>query len=287
MSGLEQLAERFEEHRNRLQAVAYRMLGSLDEAEDAVQETWLRLSRSEAEKIENLGGWLTTVVSRVCLDMLRARKAKQEQSLDALHAETIGDDNDKMDPEKEALLAESVGLALLVVLNRLNPMERIAYVLHDIFELPFTDIASILGKSEAAARQLASRARRRIRGGRQTADADLARQRELVDAFLSAAYAGDFKGLLNVLDPNVVLRDDRATGVPRVARGAKMLARQVSGRARAAQPALVDGSIGLVAAPGGRLLYIIRFTFRHGKIAEVDLISNPERIRRLDLAVLE
>ncbi|WP_276355994.1 sigma-70 family RNA polymerase sigma factor [Cohnella caldifontis] len=287
MSGQKRLAEQFEAHRNHLLAVAYRMLGSLCEAEDAVQETWLRLGRSDAEAIENLGGWLTTVISRICLDMLRSRKSRREESLETRLNDSMESRDDSIDPEKEALLAESVGLALLVVLNRLSPVERVAYVLHDIFDLPFSDIAPIVGKSEAAARQLASRARRRVRGAGTTENADVARQRELVDAFLAAAYAGDFEALLAVLDPDVVLRDDReAVGVPLVTRGAKSLALQVSGRAKAAQPVLVNGSVGVVAAPMGRLLYVLQFTIQHGKIAEVELISDPDRVRKLDLAVL-
>jgi len=279
------LAEQFEAHRNHLQAVAYRMLGSLSEAEDAVQESWLRLSRSDTSSVVNMGGWLTTVVSRVCLDMLRSRKSRREDSMEAHLPETIANHSDKSDPELEALLAESVGLALLVVLDNLNPAERITFVLHEIFALPFTEIAPIVEKSEAAVRQVASRARRKVHGTGMAPEADLARQRELVDAFLAAAYAGDFDALVAALDPNVLLRDDRRTGASSVIRGASALANQVSGRAKAAQSALVNGSVGVIAAPRGKLVYVLSFTIRHGKIAEVDLISDPARIRRLVLAV--
>jgi RNA polymerase sigma-70 factor (ECF subfamily) len=286
MSVHEWLAEQFETHRNHLQAVAYRMLGSLNEAEDAVQESWLRLSRSDTSSVENLGGWLTTVVSRVCLDMLRSRKSRGEESLEAHLPETFASHENRSDPEHQALLADSVGLALLVVLGNLKPAERITFVLHDIFAMPFTEIAPIVGKSETAARQLASRARRRVQGAGTAHGADLTRQRELVDAFLAAAHAGDFYTLVAALDPDVVLRDDRQIGVSRVTRGAQALAEQVSGRAQAAQTALVNGSIGVIVAPYGRLLYVLEFTMRHGKITEIDLISDPKRIRQLDLAVL-
>lgn len=283
----DRLAEQFEAHRDRLQAVAYRMLGSLGEAEDAVQECWMRLSRSDPSGIENMGGWLTTVVSRLCLDMLRSRKSRREESVETHLPETFAAIGDRSDPEQEALLADSVGLALLVVLGRLNPAERVTFVLHDIFDMPFADVAPIVGKSEAAVRQLASRARRRIHGAGKAHGADLARQRELVDAFLAAARAGDFDALVAALDPDVALRDDRQPAGAAVTRGATALAKQVSGRVQAAQPALVNGTVGVIAAPRGRLLYVIRFTIRGGKIAEVDLISDPARIRRLDLYVLD
>lgn len=285
MSKHEWMAEQFEVHRNRLQAVAYRMLGSLSEAQDAVQETWLRLSRSDTSGVDNLGGWLTTVVSRVCLDMLRSRKSRREESIEAHLPETFESHEDRSDPEHEALLADSVGLALLVVLGNLNPAERITFVLHDIFAIPFSEIASIVGKSETATRQLASRARRRVQGEGTAPAPDLAHQRALIDAFLAAAYAGDFDKLIAALDPDVVLRDDRQTGATRVTRGAEALAKQISGRAQAAQSALVNGSVGVIAAPRGRLLYVLQFTMRHGKIAEINLISDPARIRQLDLAV--
>ncbi|TBL81385.1 sigma-70 family RNA polymerase sigma factor [Paenibacillus thalictri] len=286
MSTHEWLAEQFEAQRNHLQAVAYRMLGSYSEAEDAVQESWLRLSRSDTSAIENLGGWLTTVVSRICLDMLRSRKSRREESMEAQLSVMSAYQEDRSNPEQEALLSDSVGLALLVVLGNLKPAERVTFVLHDIFAMPFTEIAPIVGKSEAAVRQLASRARRRVQGTEQSPNGDLARQRELIDAFLAAAYAGDFDTLVAALDPDVVLRDDRRTGAESITRGARALAKQVSGRAQAAQLALVNGEVGVIAAPRGKLLYVLEFTIRDGKIAEVDLISDPARIRKLDLAVL-
>ncbi|WP_248930312.1 sigma-70 family RNA polymerase sigma factor [Paenibacillus hamazuiensis] len=282
----ERLAEQFEANRDHLRAVAYRMLGSLSEAEDAVQEAWLRLSRTDADVIENLGGWLTTVVSRICLDMLRSRTSRREESIETHIPESLASQEDKIDPEQEAVLAESVGIALLVVLGRLNPAERVTFVLHDIFAMPFAEIAPIVGKSESALRQLATRARRRVKGQADAPGDKLVRERELVDAFLAAAYAGDFDRLVEALDPDVVLRDDRRIGTAKVTRGAKALAEQVSGRAQAAQSALVDGSIGVIAAPRGKLLYVLKFTVKEGKIAAVDLISEPSRIHQLDLAVL-
>ena len=252
------LAERFEANRTHLRAVAYRMLGSLSEADDAVQEAWLRLSRSDTSGVENLGGWLTTVVARVCLDMLRSRKSRREEPLDAHVPEPIVSRADGIDPEHEALLADSVGLALLVVLETLAPAERLAFVLHDMFAVPFDEIAPIVGRSPTAARQLASRARRRVQGAATVPDADLTRQREVVDAFLAAARGGDFDALLAVLDPDVVLRADRAAvppGASREVRGAAAVAKQGGhvGGARAAQPALVNGAVGVVVAPRGRL----------------------------------
>lgn len=286
MSEQDWLAEQFEVYRNHLQMVAYRMLGSLSEADDAVQESWLRLSRSDTHGIENLRGWLTTVVSRVCLDMLRSRKARREESLATQLPETLARYEDSIDPEQEALLAESVGLAFLVLLDNLNPSERVAFVLHEAFDIPFTEIAAIVGKSEAATRQIASRARRRVRGARGIPEADLAGHREIVDGFIAAARIGDFDSIVAALDPDVVLRDDRQIGSSSVTRGAIALAKQISGRAKPSQSALVNGSVGAIAAPCGRLLYVLEFTIRHGKITEVDLISNPTRIRQLDLAVL-
>jgi len=290
MSELDWLAERFESQRDRLLAVAYRMLGSLSEAEDAVQECWLRLSRSDTNAIENLSGWLTTVVSRVCLDMLRSRKIRREESLEHHLPETFANRDDRSNPEQETLLADSVGLALLVVLDSLSPAERITLVLHDIFAMPFSEIAAIVDKSEAAVRQLASRARRKVQGARAVPESDIAQQRALVDAFLAAAHAGNFDALVEALAPDVVLRDDRQTdrqtGAASLIRGAKAIAGQVSGRAQAAQSALVNGSVGVIVAPRGKLLYVIKFTMRLGKIAEIDLISTPVRIRQLDLAVL-
>ena len=280
------MAERFEAHRAHLRAVAYRMLGSLSEADDAVQEAWLRLDRSNTGGIENLAGWLTTIVGRVCLDMLRSRKSRREEPLNARPPDQVG-----IDPEQEALLSDSVGLALLVVLETLTPAERLAFVLHDMFALPFEEIAPIVGRSSVASRQLASRARRRVRGADTVPDADLARQREVVDAFLAAARGGDFDALVAVLDPDVALRSDRTAvpaGVPREVRGAPAVAeRAIKGRARAAQPALVDGAVGVIVAPRGRLLMVLGFTVRDGRIVEIDAIADPERLDRLDLAVLD
>jgi RNA polymerase sigma-70 factor (ECF subfamily) len=288
----EWLAERFEENRTHLRAVAYRMLGSLSEAEDAVQEAWLRLRRSETSGIENLGGWLTTVVARVCLDMLRSRKARREEPLGAHLPELIVSREDGIDPEQEALLADSVGLALLVILETLAPAERLAFVLHDMFAVPFDEIAAIVGRSPTAARQLASRARRRVQGAGTVPDADLTRQREVVDAFLAASRAGNFDALLAVLDPDVVLRADRgpvASGGSREVRGASAVAKQAlafSGRARFAQAALVNGAVGVVVAPRGRLFVVLGLTVTRGKIVEIDVVADPARLRQLDLAVL-
>src|SRR3989441_1458610 len=251
MDNAEWLAERFEANRTHLRAVAYRMLGSVSEADDAVQEAWLRLSRSGTSGVANLGGWLTTVVARVCLDMLRSRKSRREEPLGAHEPEPTVSREDGVDPEHEAVLADSVGLALLVVLETLAPAERVAFVLHDMFDLPFDEIAPIVGRSPTAARQLTSRARRRLRGAARVPDADLTRQREVVDAFLAASRGGDFDALLAVLDPDVVLRGDRAavqTGAPEEVRGARAVAGTFSGRARFAQPALVNGAAGLVWA---------------------------------------
>ncbi len=285
----EWLAERFEANRARLRAVAYRMLGSLTEADDAVQESWLRLSRSEMSGVENLGGWLTTVVARVCLDLLRSRKSRREEPLDTRVSDPIARREEGTDPEHEAVLADSVGLALLVVLQTLAPAERVAFVLHDMFDLPFDEIAPIVGRSPAAARQLASRARRRVQGAATVPDADLTRQREVVDAFLAASRGGKFDALLAVLDPDVVLRADRAAvqaGAAREVRGAGAVASTFAGRARAAQRALVNGAAGLVWAPGGRPRVVFGFTIASGKIIDIELIADPKRLRQLDLAVL-
>ena len=296
MDEQEWLAERFEANRAHLRGVAYRMLGSLSEADDAVQESWLRLSRSDTSDVENLAGWLTTVVARVCLDMLRARKSRHEEPLGARVSEPIVSRDSRTDPEQEALMADSVGLALLVVLETLDPAERLAFVLHDTFAVPFDEIAPIVGRSPAAARQLASRARRRVRGvsGRARAStvpgAELARQRDVVDAFLAAVRGGDFDALLTVLDPDVVLRSDRPavpSGARAVIRGAEAVAmRAAKGGARAAQPVLVNGAVGVVVAPRGRLLMVLDFTIRHGKVIEIDVVADPERLRLLDLAIL-
>jgi len=287
MTAQERLAEQFEAHRTHLLHAAYRMLGSLSEAEDAVQEGWLRLCRAEAAAIENLGGWLTRVVSRVCLDMLRSRKSRREEPLETHSPETgahpAADGGGGHDPEREAMLAESVGVALLVVLDRLKPAERVTFVLHDIFGVPFAEIAQVVDKSEAAVRQLASRARRRVAGGAPREPADTAGMRRLVDAFIAAARAGDFDALIAMLDPDVALRDD--TGGARVTRGAEALARRVCGRALAAQTAVVDGGIGAVAAPLGRLAYALKFEIRGGKIAAVERIADPARLAALSLHV--
>jgi len=280
----------FEAHRPHLQAVATRILGSRAEADDALQEAWLRINRADTSDVNNLGGWLTTVVARVCLDMLRSRKSRREEPLDADAPHPIPSREEGNDPEQEALLADSVGLALLVVLETLAPAERVAFVLHDMFDLPFDEIAPIVGRSPAAARQLASRARRRVQVGATDADADLTRRREVVDAFLAASRGGDFDALLAMLDPDVVLRSDRAAvlaGASREVRGALAVAETFSGRARAAQPALVNGAAGLVWAPGGQPRVVFGFTIVHGKIVGIDLIADPDRLGRLDLELLE
>jgi RNA polymerase sigma factor (sigma-70 family) len=287
------LAERFEAHRPHLRAVAYRMLGSLSEADDAVQDVWLRLSRSDPSSVENLGGWLTTVTARVCLTMLRARKARGEEPLDAHVPDPVVSRENGIDPEQEALLADAVGLALLVVLETLAPAERVAFVLHDMFDLPFDQIASVLGRSPAAARQLASRARRRVQATATVPDADLARQREVVDAFFAAARGGDLDALVAVLSVDVVLRGDVGTvpaGASKTVRGAQAVAEQALAFARlapSAQPVLVNGAAGVVVVPQGRPFAVMGFTVRHGKIVEIDILADPARLRRLDLAVLD
>jgi RNA polymerase sigma factor (sigma-70 family) len=289
MDEINLLAERFEENRTHMKAVAYRMLGSASEADDAVQEAWLRLSRTGTSGVENLGGWLTTVVARVCLDMLRSRKSRREEPIEARVPEPIVSREDGTDPEHEALLADSVGLALLVVIETLAPAERLAFVLHDMFDLPFDEIAPIVGRSPAAARQLASRARRRVQGATTNPGADLTRQREVVNAFLSASRGGDFDALLALLDPDVVLRADRSAvraGASKEVRGAAAVAGTFSGRARFAELALVNGAIGAVWAPGGRPRVVFGFTITRGKIVEIDLLADLERLRKLDLTVL-
>jgi RNA polymerase sigma-70 factor (ECF subfamily) len=283
------LAKQFEEHRPHLRAVSYRLLGSLSEAEDAVQDAWLRLSRSDTSSVENLGGWLTTVVARVCLNMLQARKSRREEPLGACGPEPIVSGADVTNPEHEVLLADAVGPALLVVLDTLGPAERVAFVLHDVFAVPFEEIAAIVGRSPAAARQLASRARRRVQGAAAVPDADLSRQRTVVDAFLAAARGGDFHALLALLDPEIVLRADRAAmqaGVPEEVRGAAAVAATFAGRARAAQPALINGAAGAVWAPSGQPRVVFDFTITRGKIVAIDLLADPARLRQLDLAVL-
>jgi len=289
-----ELANLFEANRSHLRAVAYRMLGSATEADDAVQEAWLRLSRSDAEEIRNLEGWLTTVVARVCLDMLRSRKARREETLDAEVVEPNVTGRDRaIDPEEEAVLADSVGLALLVVLDTLAPAERVAFVLHDVFDVSFDEIASIVDRTPAAARQLASRARRRVRGEDAVPTSDLKGQRVVVEAFLKALRARDFEGLMAVLDPNVVVRLDSAAGAPgtpREIRGAENWARgavNFSRLARFVQPALIDGNVGLVFAARGKLSRALICTIVNGKIAAVEIVAEPARLQQLDLAVLD
>ena len=285
------LAERFEEQRPRLRAVAYRMLGSLSEADDAVQDAWLRLSRSDAGQIENLGAWLTTVVARVSLNMLRSRKTRREQPLDVHLPDPVVDRPDGTDPEHEALLADSVGLALLVVLETLAPAERLAFVLHDMFAVPFDDIARIVDRSPDAARQLASRARRRVRGAAAPSEADLAAQWEVVDAFLAAARSGDFDALVAVLDPQVVLRaDGGATGLSREVHGAETVAGQAlmwSQVGLSQRRVLINGAAGIVSLRDGQPFSVGAITVRGGKILEIDILADPERLRALDLSMLE
>jgi RNA polymerase sigma-70 factor (ECF subfamily) len=280
------LAERFEEHRPRLRTVAYRMLGSLSESDDAVQEAWLRLSRTDQSAVENLGGWLTTVVGRVCLDMLRARGSRREDYVGSWLPEPIVSLDESTDPEQDILLADSVGLALLVVLETLTPRERLAFVLHDMFAVPFDEIAEIVGQSPAAARQLASRARRRVQGATPSPDADLAAQRAIVDAFLAAARAGDFESLIAVLDPDAVFRIDAGPESPQAqppVEGAEAVARRVVVRgtplAPLARPALVNGTAGaIVGLPDRRPLAVAGFTISNGRITAIDLILDPEKL---------
>ena len=291
----EWLAEQFEANRKRLRAVAYRMLGSLSEADDAVQESWLRLSRADDGEIENLSGWLTTVVARVCLNQLRSRAARREEPLDAHVPDPIVSRPDRIDPEQQALLADSVGLALLVVLETLDPAERLAFVLHDMFDLPFDEIAPLVGRSSAAARQLASRARRRVRAAAKVPDADVSRQRSAVDAFLAAAQNGDFDALLQVLDPDVVLRADRGAvplGASRVVRGAHAVAKGAIAYTRSlvgvARPAFVNGAAGIVGFDArGQPFSVLGMTVTRGRIVEIDILADPARLRQLDLAVLD
>ncbi|MEN0135109.1 MAG: sigma-70 family RNA polymerase sigma factor [Rhodococcus sp. (in: high G+C Gram-positive bacteria)] len=281
------LAQQFETHRPHLRAVAYRMLGSLSEAEDAVQESWLRLSRTETDSVQNLGGWLTTVVARVCLNMLQSRRSRREDSLDASVPDPIVTLSDGGDPEREAVLADSVGLALLVVLGTLTPSERLAFVLHDMFAVPFEDIAPIVERSPVAARQLASRARRRLQGAPVPDDTDPVRQRAVVDAFLAAARGGDFDALVSLLDPDVVLRADAGAipaGASTMVRGAETVAGRVLGFARLARfahPALVNGTAGAVAISDGQLLSVLGVTIRQGRIVEIDILADRERLAGL------
>ena len=285
MNTHEWLAEQFEANRTHLRDVAYRMLGSLSEADDAVQECWLRLSRSDTSEVKNMGGWLTTVVARICLDMLRSRTSRREESLEASVSEPIASQQYGIDPEQEALLADSVGLALLVVLDTLNPAERLAFVLHDIFAVSFDEIAPILERTPTSARQLASRARRQVQGAAKRRDDDISYQREVVDAFLAASRAGNFDALLAVLDPDVVFRHDITAipaGEPGEIRGAVAVARQFSGRAKGARVALVNGAVGAVVASRSKLFLVLNLTITNGKIAEINAVIDPARLSQID-----
>ena len=291
MTDEEWLAERFEAQRPQLRAVAYRMLGSLFDADDAVQEAWLRLSRSDSEVIDNLGGWLTTVVARVALNMLRARTTRGERPLEGRLPDPVIARAAGADPEHEALVADSVGLALRVVLDTLSPAERLAFVLHDMFAVPFEDIATISGRSPAAARQLASRGRRRVRGLAPVPDPDLGRQQQVVDAFVAASHAGDFEALVAVLDPDVVLRSDggrQEEGASFVIRGARV----VAGRAMLfrdmapyARSTLVNGTVGALVVPDGKLFAVLAFTVTGDRIVEIDVLADPERLRDLEASL--
>ncbi|GHO93502.1 RNA polymerase sigma factor [Reticulibacter mediterranei] len=286
----EWLVEQFEANRNHLRAVAYRMLGSLNEADDAVQESWLHFSRSDTSSVQNIGGWLTTIVARICLDMLRSRSSRQEEPLGTYETDQPISGEDEIDPEHEALLADSVGLALLVVLDTLNPAERLAFVLHDIFAVPFEEIAPIVGRSPATARQLASRARRRVRGTSTLPDADFTRQRKVVDAFLAASRGGDFNALLTVLDPDVVFRADQvatAAGSSSEIRGAEAVAKQFSGRARGAQPALVNGTVGIAVVRQGELFLVLNLTITDNRIVEINAIADAAHLRQANPVVLD
>ena len=288
MEKLDWLAQAFEAERSHLRAVAYQLLGSLWEAEDAVQETWLHLSRSDTGAVRNLDGWLTTVVARISLNMLRARKLRREESLEAAELEPGTREPDVTDPEQEALMADSVGVALLVVLDRLSPAERLAFVLHDIFAVPFDEIAPLVERSETATRQLASRARHRVHAGATEASADLPASRELVDAFLSASREGSFEALLALLDPDIVYRADWPSGQSLVVQGAAVVkqARAFVRLAQFAQPALVNGAVGVVVAPFGRLRYVAQFTITGSKIKEIHVMADPAVLRQVHLAVL-
>ena len=286
------LAERFEANRSRLRAVAYRMLGSMSEADDVVQDAWFRLSRSDTSAVENFDGWLTTVVGRLCLDALRSRQARREDALDPHVPDPVVTREDAVDPEEEALLADSVGMALLVVLDMLDPAERLAFVLHDMFGVPFDEIAPVVGRSPEATRQLASRARRRVQGAATTPDVDVRRQREVVDAFLTAAREGNFEALVSVLDPDVVLRADAGPGSPLsvVRRGAETVgtgAMRFADPARVDHPARVNGTAGAVVTVDGRLVSVMAFHIVDGKIAEIDVLTDPERLARLDLGQID
>jgi RNA polymerase sigma factor (sigma-70 family) len=299
MDGQSWLTERFEQNRPRLRGVAYRMLGSLSEAEDAVQDAWLRLNRTDTATVENLDGWLTTVVSRVCLDILRSRKSRREEPMGTQFAEPTVVRGEGADPEGEAMLADSVGVALLVVLDTLTPAERLAFVLHDLFAMPFDEISAIVGRSPAATKQLASRARRRVRGSPARSDEGRVRQCELVEAFLRAVRTGDLEGLLTVLDPDAVIRIDGATRIaggaadaaatPREVRGASAWSKQLlafSQGLRFVQMALINGSVGLILAPRGKLSRVVTFTFANDKVTRLEVIGDPVGLRELDIAVL-
>ncbi|MBP0453816.1 RNA polymerase sigma factor SigJ [Kitasatospora sp. RG8] len=286
------LARQFEQQRPRLRSVAYRMLGSLSEAEDAVQETWFRLSRADASRVDNLAGWLTTVVGRVCLDQLRSRAARREEPLETHVPDPVIGRADEADPEQAALLADSVGLAMMVVLDTLPPAERLAFVLHDMFAVPFDDLAPIVDRTPAATRQLASRARRRVRGAA-TPETDLTRQRVVLDAFLAASRTGDFEALVTLLDPDVTLRADvgatRFGALPLLVHGAAAVAQQAllfRGLAPLARPALVNGTLGLVTAPDGRLFSVLALTVVDGRITEINLLADPDRLRTLPVPPL-
>jgi RNA polymerase sigma factor (sigma-70 family) len=283
------LTEQFEANRAHLRAVAYRMLGSRSEAEDAVQEAWLRLSRADTSGVENLAGWLTTVVARVSLDMLRTRKSRREEAMGELLPEAAERDGEGSSPEHDAEMADAVGPALLVVLDTLAPAERMAFVLHDLFGVPFDEIAVILGRSSDAARQLASRARRRVRGASPTREADLERQREVVSAFLRASRRGDFEALLTVLDPEVVVRADATAvkiGAAPEVRGATAVLKTFLGRAVGAQPAIINGAAGAAWAPGGQIRAVLSFTVANGRVTAIDLVADRERLDQLDVELL-
>lgn len=291
MQGQDWLAERFEENRGNLRGVAYRMLGSLNEADDAVQEAWLRLSRSNANEIENLGGWLTTVVSRVCLDILRSRKSRREESMEAQLSEPVAIPTPAIDPEREAVMADAVGVALLVVLDRLNPSERLAFVLHDLFAVSFEEIGNVLGKSAMATRQLASRARRRVQGAPANPEIEVSGKRKMIASFLKALRAGDVPGLVAVLDPEFVIHIDKFStpdGAPRVIHGPEVWAQQAvifSKGAKFVQAVLVDGDPAILFAPHGHLTRVLRLTFAGDRIAAIEIIGDPSRLEQMDLAV--
>jgi RNA polymerase sigma-70 factor (ECF subfamily) len=293
MDDIDWLAERFDQNRSHLRSVAYRMLGSVSEAEDAVQETWLRLSRADTSAVENLAGWLTTVTARVCLNRLRARKVRREEPLDPHIPDPIITREGGLDPEDEVLLADSVGLALLVVLETLSPAERLAFVLHDMFSVPFEEIATLVDRSPTATRQLASRARRRVQGATPVPDTDISRQRQVVDAFFAASRSGDFDALVAVLDPEIVLRSDGGPTRPDatvVVRGAENVARQALMFRQLSpyvRPALVNGAAGVIVIRDGQPISVLGFTVVDGRIVAIDALADPQRLRQLDLTVLD